>query len=157
MRVLRHMVCTAIRWWPNEQITGSSLLGTLLAPNQQMQTRRGPKPQLVWPISDRVDLIVRAALSALNCSAALDAGDLTAATDNLGDLREAVARLEKHGAGDRPDVSTLRTQEARLSERLFSGRFAPPPEASSTSSSVPDETPCDAPSGEHAADAEHES
>jgi hypothetical protein len=91
-----------------------------------MQSKRSTDAQLVWSLGDRIDLIVRAALEALNCSAALDAGDLTAATDHLGDLREAVARLEKQGAGDHPDVCMLRAQEAGLSERLFSGRFCPP-------------------------------
>jgi hypothetical protein len=86
------------------------------APDNHGATRR---------FDDRVDHIVRAALSAVNCSAALDSGDLSAAAEHLGDLRDAVAYLERCGATDRCDVSVLRSQESRLSERLVNGQFSP--------------------------------
>lgn len=70
------------------------------------------------------DLIVRAALCAVNCGAALEQGDPIGATDQLGNLRELIARLERVGAGDRADVALLRSHELRLSERLFSGALS---------------------------------
>jgi hypothetical protein len=90
-----------------------------------MQSKPTDNSYRLRPFDHRVDLIVRAALSAVNCSAALDSGELSAAASHLGDLREAVSRLEQFGASDRADVSMLRSQESRLSERLVSGQFGP--------------------------------
>ena len=73
---------------------------------------------------DPSDLIVRAALCAVNCGAALEQGDPIGATDHLGNLRELIARLERVGVGDRADVALLRSHEVRLSERLFSGAIS---------------------------------
>ena len=76
------------------------------------------------PGGEPSDLIVRAALCAVNCGAALEQGDPIGATNHLGNLRELIARLERVGAGDRADVVLLRSHELRLSERLFSGAIS---------------------------------
>jgi hypothetical protein len=50
-----------------------------------------------------VDLIMRAALSAVNCGGAIDMADFTRAVEQLARLREASVRLERAGAGGRPE------------------------------------------------------
>jgi hypothetical protein len=70
--------------------------------------------------TDPLNLVVRAAMSAIRCGDALDVGDRLRATDYLGDLRALLARLERQGCGDRSGVEFLRDQELRLSERVFS-------------------------------------
>jgi hypothetical protein len=90
-----------------------------------MTSKQSTESDLANPIpAQSADLIVRAALCAVNCGAALEVGDLIAATEHLGNLRESIARLERIGAGDRHDVCLLRSHEVRLSERLFTGQFS---------------------------------
>jgi hypothetical protein len=90
-----------------------------------MSSKQSSESDLRTPHSaEPVDLIVRAALSAVNCGAALEIGDLVGATEHLGNLREAIASLERSGAGDRHDVNLLRGHELRLSERLFTGQYS---------------------------------
>lgn len=88
-----------------------------------MQQQRLAESDLFTPIPTQpTDLILRAAMCAINCGTALEQGDLITATDYLGNLREIIARLDRDRASDRPEISVLRSHEMRLSERLFSGQ-----------------------------------
>jgi hypothetical protein len=72
--------------------------------------------------SDRAkpqDLVFEAALAAVTCSVALDAGNLACATTQLGTLREALRSLECHGPVRGKQVDLLRAHELRLTIRLF--------------------------------------
>ncbi len=92
-----------------------------------MSSKHPRESDLFTPMpTEPTDLIVRAALSAVNCSAALEVGDRLAATEHLGDLRTAVAQLQRSGGSDRAELSLLRGHELRLSERIFTGPLISP-------------------------------
>jgi hypothetical protein len=94
-----------------------------------MTTPNSPESDLPTPLAtDPVNLLVRGALSALSCGAALDRKDHPRATNHLGDLRALLARLERDGRPDRSGIVLLRSQEERLSKRLFCGEVAVEPE-----------------------------
>ncbi len=75
------------------------------------------------PPADTVEVIVGAALSAVKGEAALEQGNRMAARLYLDELRFALERLDRDGAGGRAEVSMLRAQHERLISTLSSGVF----------------------------------
>ncbi len=100
--------------------------GTKVARRVDMAQKRAFDQRLVAADLEPVDLIMRAALSAVNCGGAIDIADFTRAVEHLTSLREAVIKLERAGEGERPEVQLLRDQETRLTEYLLADK--PPAE-----------------------------